>query len=197
MKDKIKDGSVCFLTFDLAFGGAEKVIVTLANELSLSGRDVSIAILGQKNDFTNILSPNIKIILLNCENIKYSPLTLLNFFYKNTFGNLVANLWPMTALSFLVKLIKPQTNFVIIEHCELSVQFKNKGVNNKRNKKYQFWQQDNHPIELYSNYFIDQKVEYIHNNPVVAGLVEKAEEYIYSSAKNYSGEQGLLKLERF
>lgn len=128
MKDKIKDGSVCFLTFDLAFGGSEKVIVTLANELSLSGRDVSIAMLGQKNDFTNILSPNIKIVLLNCKNIKYSPPTLLNFFYKNTFDNLIANLWPITVLSFLVKLIKPQTNFVIIEHCELSVQFKNKGV---------------------------------------------------------------------
>jgi REP element-mobilizing transposase RayT len=75
-------------------------------------------------------------------------------------------------------------------------QFKDKGLNNKRNKKYQFWKQDNHPIELYSNYFIDQKVEYIHNNPVEAGIVEKPEEYIYSSAKNYCGEQGLLKIER-
>jgi glycosyltransferase involved in cell wall biosynthesis len=128
LKDKIRNGSVCFLTYDLGFGGAEKVIVTLANELSLSGRDISIAMLGTQNDFKNILSPNIQIIPLNCENIKYSPLTLLNFFYKNSFENLVANLWPITTLSFLVKLIKPQTNFVIIEHCELSEQFKNKGA---------------------------------------------------------------------
>ena len=71
-------------------------------------------------------------------------------------------------------------------------QFKNKGLNNKRNKEYQFWKQDNHPIELYTNYFIDQKINYIHNNPVEAGIVEKPEEYIYSSAKNYSGEKGLL-----
>ncbi len=73
--------------------------------------------------------------------------------------------------------------------------FKNKGLNNKRNKDYQFWKQDNHPVELYSNYFIDQKIEYIHQNPVVSGLVEKPEEYIYSSAKNYCGEEGLLKVE--
>ena len=128
MKDQTRNGSVCFLTYDLGFGGAEKVIVTLANELSLSGRDISIAMLGTKNDFKNILSPNIKIILLNCENIKYSLLTLLIFFYKNSFDNLVANLWPITSLSFFIKLIKPQTNFVIIEHCQLSEQFKNKGV---------------------------------------------------------------------
>jgi hypothetical protein len=30
-----------------------------------------------------------------------------------------------------------------------------------------------------------QKLEYIHNNPVKAGLVYKAEEYVFSSAANY------------
>jgi hypothetical protein len=30
--------------------------------------------------------------------------------------------------------------------------------------KRQFWQRDNHAIELYSNSIIDQKVDYIHNN---------------------------------
>lgn len=74
-------------------------------------------------------------------------------------------------------------------------QFKDKGLDNKRNKKYQFWKQDNRPIELYSNYFIEQKIEYIHNNPVKSGIVEKPEEYIYSSAKNYCKEEGLLDIE--
>ncbi len=35
---------------------------------------------------------------------------------------------------------------------------------NSRNSKYQFWQQDNHPEELFSNNFIDQKLEYIDQN---------------------------------
>jgi len=41
------------------------------------------------------------------------------------------------------------------------------------------------------------KLEYIHNNPVDAGIVEKAEEYIYSSARDYYyGKQcGLIKIE--
>ena len=33
---------------------------------------------------------------------------------------------------------------------------------------------------------IDQKVTYIHNNPVKAGIVNEAHEYIYSSASPFS-----------
>jgi len=32
----------------------------------------------------------------------------------------------------------------------------------------------------------------LHNNPVRAGIVEKPEDYIYSSARNYAGMQSLL-----
>ena len=31
------------------------------------------------------------------------------------------------------------------------------------------------------------RMVYIHDNPVKAGLVEKPEDYLYSSARNYSG----------
>lgn len=56
----------------------------------------------------------------------------------------------------------------------------------------QFWQHDNHPIELWSNKVIAEKINYIHNNPVEAGLVYKPEDYVYSSAKDYCGEKGLV-----
>jgi putative transposase len=49
-------------------------------------------------------------------------------------------------------------------------------------KAYHFWQTNNHPTPLYSNEVIDQKVEYIHNNPVEAGIVTRPEHYYYSSA---------------
>ncbi|VBB47503.1 transposase (fragment) [uncultured Paludibacter sp.] len=50
-----------------------------------------------------------------------------------------------------------------------------------------FWGTDNHPIELWSNKVIDQKLNYIHNNPVEEGLVFKPEQYVYSSAIDYAG----------
>jgi len=59
--------------------------------------------------------------------------------------------------------------------------------------EYQFWRHDNHPIELWSNKVIDEKINYIHHNPVEEGLVFRPEDYVYSSAKDYCGEQGILK----
>lgn len=51
-----------------------------------------------------------------------------------------------------------------------------------RNKTYQFWRYGNHPEEIYSEKFLWSKLDYIHLNPVRAGLVEKASHYKYSSA---------------
>lgn len=41
---------------------------------------------------------------------------------------------------------------------------------------------------------LGQKLTYLHNNPVKAGLVELAEEYIYSSAPAIPGKLGLVNL---
>ena len=73
--------------------------------------------------------------------------------------------------------------------------FEFSAVAHQRNSKYQLWTHENHAIELHSNKFIEQKLEYIHQNPVRAGIVEKAEEYLYSSAKNYGGLTCLLEID--
>ena len=73
--------------------------------------------------------------------------------------------------------------------------FSKAGKINNNNKNYQFWRQDNRPIEIYSNAVIDQKLDYLHNNPVEAGFVEHAEDYVYSSAGDYAEESGLLDVE--
>lgn len=42
---------------------------------------------------------------------------------------------------------------------------------------------------------MDQKLEYIHNNPVVAGIVRDPEHYTYSSAGDYAGIKGYIDIE--
>jgi REP element-mobilizing transposase RayT len=66
----------------------------------------------------------------------------------------------------------------------------------RQNKKgdFQVWTHENHAIEVYGNSFIQSKVEYIHNNPVRAGIVRRAEDYKYSSAGNYAEKEGLLEI---
>ncbi len=74
--------------------------------------------------------------------------------------------------------------------------FSKAGKQNNANQDYQFWRQDNHPIEVWSGDVINQKLVYLYNNPVVEGYVDKAEEYLYSSARDYYYDKncGLLEI---
>jgi len=56
---------------------------------------------------------------------------------------------------------------------------------NKRNSKYQFWIQNNKPKHIVTTRWMMKYLAYIHLNPVRAGWVDKAEDYVYSSAQNY------------
>ena len=73
--------------------------------------------------------------------------------------------------------------------------FKYHAKYNKRNTNYQLWTNYNHPTEVYSQRFIGQKINYIHQNPVKAGFVDRAEDWIYSSARNYLGMKGIIDIE--
>jgi REP element-mobilizing transposase RayT len=64
----------------------------------------------------------------------------------------------------------------------------------KRNEKYQVWTHENHAELIYSNAFIEQKINYIHDNPVRAGIVENPEDYIYSSANGMAGKTCILNI---
>jgi REP element-mobilizing transposase RayT len=77
----------------------------------------------------------------------------------------------------------------LLKHFEISAK------RHKRNSNYQFWTHNNHAEFIYSDKFIKQKLEYIHNNPVKAGIVRNPEDYIYSSASNYAGLEYILKVE--
>jgi putative transposase len=60
---------------------------------------------------------------------------------------------------------------------------------------FKVWQDGNHPIQLETNNMIDQRLNYLHQNPVEQGIVDAPELYVYSSARDYAGEKGLLDIE--
>ncbi len=74
--------------------------------------------------------------------------------------------------------------------------FEKAGQSNPNNKTHQLWRQDNHPIELFSNEVIQQKIDYVHLNPVRAGIVQNEEHYLYSSARNYADMACLIEIEK-
>jgi len=140
------------------------------------------------------------------ESLKYCQehkgLILYAYVIMNNHVHLIASAKEGHNLSDIIRDLKKFTSKKIIAEIEGNIQesrkrwmlwiFRSNGNRNSNNEVYQFWQQDNHPVCLDSNDLIDQRLDYLHNNPVVEGIVEEPEHYIYSSARDYAGIKGLL-----
>jgi len=107
-----------------------------------------------------------------------------------------------TQLSDILRDLKKYTSKRLIKAIENNPQesrrswilwlFRSAGQANSNNKNYQFWQHDNHPVQLSDNQMMEQRLHYLHENPVKAGLVFEPHQYVYSSAVDYAGGKGLL-----
>ncbi len=64
------------------------------------------------------------------------------------------------------------------------------GKRSASNEHSKVWIHENHPITLDTEFMEEQRVRYIHENPVKAGICHTPESYIYSSAGQYLGESG-------
>ena len=69
------------------------------------------------------------------------------------------------------------------------------GKFDNRIKNYKVWQDISHPIVLDSEYIINQKINYIHENPVRAMIVYNPEDYLFSSAGDFAGTKGMVNIE--
>ena len=64
-----------------------------------------------------------------------------------------------------------------------------------RSDQFQVWTHENHAIECFTTDFSHSKLDYIHLNPVRAGFVEKAEDWLYSSARNFTSLAALMDID--
>jgi REP element-mobilizing transposase RayT len=133
------------------------------------------------------------------ENLQYCQnnkgLQVFAFVVMTNHVHLIVNS-PLSALSDTIRDFKKFTSKKIIESVKeenesrkewMLERFRFNAENTKRNSEYQFWTHDNHAEVLYTNSFIEQKLGYLHQNPVRAGIVANPEDYLYSSARNYAG----------
>jgi putative transposase len=65
----------------------------------------------------------------------------------------------------------------------------------KNKSQHQVWQEGFHPQAVTTEDMLIQKLEYIHYNPVKIGLVDRPEDWRYSSARNYHGQDGVLEID--
>src|SRR5690606_37262090 len=107
-------------------------------------------------------------------------------------------------LSDLIRDFKKFTATEILKHLQTEPESRHEWIlerfakatqSHTRNKNFQFWQYGNHAEEIFTLKFMWDKLNYIHLNPVRAGIVEKGNQYLYSSAGNYSFGKGLVDIE--
>ena len=107
-------------------------------------------------------------------------------------------------LSDIVRDFKKFTSKTILQTLETTTEsrkewlqmiFRYHAKYNKKVNDYQLWTHENHAIELTDNKIMDSKLDYIHQNPVRAGIVENQADYLYSSAGNYQGINRLLPID--
>jgi REP element-mobilizing transposase RayT len=94
-----------------------------------------------------------------------------------------------TVLKWISVFIRPETVNIVLDSFRY--------LTNEGFQLYAFVILENHLHLIAQSKQLDRdmmrtKVEYIHNNPVVRGYVDRPEHWRYSSARNYIGEQGLL-----
>jgi len=104
-------------------------------------------------------------------------------------------------LSDIIRDFKKHTNKKIIQLIQtenesrrdwILYRFQYHAKYNNRVQDYKVWQDGYHGIACDRIEILVQKLNYIHDNPVTAGIVLEPEHYIYSSAANYAGEDGII-----
>ncbi|MCR9131049.1 MAG: transposase [bacterium] len=66
-----------------------------------------------------------------------------------------------------------------------------------KDSNYQVWQEGYHPKQIFTSEIMVQKLAYMHNNPVVAGFIDKPGDWRCSSARNYLGLKAVIPITLF
>lgn len=156
---------------------------------------LSTAVIGWVDVFTRSIYADIVLdSLMHC--IQTKGLQLHAYVIMSNHLHLIASSRPGFNLADTIRDFKKYTSKQILKAIQTENEsrrewmltiFRMAGTRNSHNTTFQFWQQDNHPIELNTNKLLEQKLDYIHQNPVKAGWVKEAEDYVYSSASAYQG----------
>lgn len=128
-------------------------------------------------------------------NIKEKGLVLHSWVIMSNHIQLVCRVDSQIGMSGFLRDFKKFTSKKIIELIKEIPESRKNWLLNKfefeakcsgRTKNYKLWKDGNHAIDLTNNLIdINEKIEYVHMNPVVNGLVDKPEDFLYSSARDY------------
>lgn len=146
-----------------------------------------------RNEYRNIIIESLNYC------IKHKGLHVHAFCIMTNHVHLIVSASVGSKIAFIVRDLKKHTANTLLKAISKNDReskrewmlwmFDRVGSKNASNDKYQFWQNGYHPVELCNVEIVDQRLNYIHENPVRAGFVLSPEDFMYSSARNYSSKR--------
>ena len=141
------------------------------------------------NRFCQIVTNSLKYCCLEKNLIVYGYCIMTNHIH------LLVDTASCTDLASVIRDFKKHTSKKLINQISLANptrsdwilnRFEASAKNSLKHGKYQLWMTGSHPKEVFTENFALQKLNYIHNNPVKAGLVRSPADWVFSSASNYA-----------
>lgn len=152
-----------------------------------------------RKDYKDILIDNLKYC------IEHKGLVVHAYVIMSNHAHLVVRTRNGEKLSNVVRDFKRYTAKVIYEKLKTDKQesrrnwmlwiFESQGARSSSNEHMKIWRHENHPVPLDHGDMLESRISYIHENPVRAGICFEPAQYVYSSACDYEGHDGLLKIE--
>lgn len=109
---------IAILITDLRGGGAERVVVSQANELIRRGYRVDVVVMQKNGDFLIDLHPDVNLVSLNTSRLRYSLFPLVRYIKTNKPDIIFAHIWANTIISIIASkfLTKEKNKVYVIEH---------------------------------------------------------------------------------
>lgn len=108
---------IAILIPNLCEGGAERVVVNLANNFVKRGYLVDIVLMSATGQFLDDLEPQVQVVDLHVSRMRGLLFPLIRYLRNNPPVALLANMWPITSIALLAcKLALVNTRLVVVEH---------------------------------------------------------------------------------
>ncbi len=141
-----------------------------------------------------IVLDNLKYLQDNREVTLYGYVIMENHFHAVVSGENLSEKLRLTK-SYMARLIVDSLQELNKSRFLDEIRFRK--LKHKTRSDFQVWEEGFHPKQINSDSMMVQKLDYIHFNPVVRGYVDKPEDWRYSSARNYLGQEGLIPITLF
>jgi glycosyltransferase involved in cell wall biosynthesis len=121
---RLEGKTVSIVLPDLNGGGAERIGLTLANELFSRGIKTEFVLMQAQGDLIDQIPTGSKLVNLDVSRLRSVPLAMSTYLSRNQPDVVLANMWPLTSMCVIANQIaKRRTRMVVCEHNNLSMQY--------------------------------------------------------------------------